>query len=157
MRLLTALDELLRLEVALGDFYRWLSDELGETDPDAAAVFFRLSVQEEGHANLVRYHRRLVRRSVEAPAEIEPFDSVVRGAVERITAFRSSASRPVLLDAVALAAELETLAADSIHARLAAHSPVELGGFVSSLLRDDRRHLEMVEALRRRIEASSAA
>ena len=157
MRLLTALDELLRLEIALGELYRWLSEVFGDSDPDAAAVFFRLSVQEEGHANLIRYHRRLVRRSAEVPAEVEAFDAVVRDAVERIMTFRNSTGRPTLAEAAALAAEVESLAADSIHARLATHSPAELGGFVSSLLRDDRRHLEMVESLRERARPSSAA
>lgn len=57
----------------------------------------------------------------------------------------------------AIAAELESLAADSIHARLAANSPAELGGFIGTLLRDDRRHLEVVEGLRERARASSAA
>jgi hypothetical protein len=157
MHLLTALDELLRLEIALGELYRWLSEIFGESDPDAAAVFFRLSLQEESHANLIRYHRRLVRRSTEISSEVVDFDTIIRTAVERVMTFKNSTGRPTLAEAAQVAAELESLAADSIHAKLAAHSPAELGGFIGSLLRDDRRHLEMVEALRERALRSTAA
>lgn len=157
MQLVTALDELLRLEIALGELYRWLSEVFETADPDAAAVFFRLSVQEEGHANLIRYHRRIIRRSTQAPAEVESFEVVIRAAVERIMVFRNTNGHPTLLAAADLAAELESLAADSIHARLAANSPAELGGFIGTLLRDDRGHLEVVEGLRERALRSTAA
>ncbi len=146
MTLMSILDEMLRLEGAMANLYRWLTGVLAADHPRAAAVFFRLCIQEEGHANLIRYHRRLA-RTVNGSNEIaDDIAAELRQVTARIDELRARSESPTLAEAVEFAIGLEDSAAERIHAQLVSH---RIGGsLVASLLDEDRRHRDVLQKLR---------
>lgn len=155
MTLMSILDDLLRLEVAMGDLYRWLTGVLATDHPQAAAVFFRLCIQEEGHANLVRYHRRLARTVTGSTDDEEGISADLREAVAAVDRFRADHDPPTLHEAIEFAVALEESAAERIHARLVS---ARVGGsLVASLLDEDRRHRDQLRQLQLRHARSAVA
>lgn len=145
MTLMTILDEMLRLETAMADLYRWLTGVLAAEHPRAAAVFFRLCIQEEGHANLIRYHRRLARTVTGSNNVADEIAVELRQAVARVDEFRARSEPTTLTEAVEFSIDLEDSAAERIHAQLVSH---RIGGsLVASLLDEDRRHRDILQQL----------
>jgi rubrerythrin len=156
MTLMSTLDALLRLETAMVDLYARLSEHFANDNPDAAGAFFRLSMQENGHANLIRYHKRISRS--------RPFDGVDLGAIAEqatqlaahVESYRRNGNVS-LGDALEFAILMEDSAAESIHAQLAAQLDRQTASFASTLVKDDQRHLEILKELSVNVKSSSAA
>ncbi len=155
MTLMHTLDELQRLEVAMAQLYRWLTGLYASSHPDAAASFFRLCIQEEGHASLIRYHRRLARSVTGSSERAGVVAPEVREAIDRIDRFRQGTGELPLADAIEFAIAMEDSAAERIHGIMAAEAVG--GSLVESLLDEDRRHRDILVRLQESVAAEAVA
>ncbi len=150
MDIKSLLDRLLQLEIAMRDLYRFLAAVFRD-DHDVAALFHRLEAQEERHANLVRYQRRLVAHNPNRFRDVDVDLGGLEAVLDSIRAFRSGGDRPPLAAAIDLAVELEGSAAERIHGSVVAHSNPELAALMAALGGDDHLHRRLLEDLHDRI------
>lgn len=156
MNILKILDTLQQLELRVAELYRWLADVFA-ADREASGVFFRLSLQEQTHANLIAFQRRVILHGG-GPVAVPDID--LRGVAEviaRVDEFRASTPRPTLEQAVAFAVSLEEGAAEQVHSRLLRGCDSPLATLVRSLAADDLRHKELLGTLTARFARASAA
>jgi hypothetical protein len=150
MDIKSLLDRLLQLEIAMRDLYGFLAAVFRD-EHDVAALFLRLEAQEERHANLVRYQRRLVAHN---PTRFQDVDVDLGGldaALDSIHAFRNGGDRPPLAAAIDLAKELEGSLAERIHGSVVALANPELAALMTALGGDDQLHRRLLEDLHDRI------
>lgn len=136
------------VEHGLAELYGWFAQRF-DHDPVASGMFFRLSLQEQSHVNLVRYGRTLVRRS---PKEFRPVPvngRLIEELRESIETFRGSQDEPTLEDAVRFALRAEVHAAERIHRSVLVDSNPSLAGVVASLACADREHAALLEGFAR--------
>jgi len=150
MDIKSLLDRLLQLEIAMRDLYGFLA-AVFKDEREAAALFVRLRAQEERHANLVKYQRRLVAHNPHRFRDVLTDVGDVDAVLASIHAFRSTDVRPSLGEAIDLAAELEGSAAERIHGSVVARSNPELAGLMAALGGEDDVHRRLLEELHDRI------
>ncbi len=155
MNFTAAMDRLMEFELALGDLYRWLATGFGHR-PEIAKVFGRLSLQEQNHANLVRYQRRMAiaNGSVFLPlvSDLGEIDRLLGEVAE----FRANRPNPSLMEAIAFAKRIERSAAEKLHRTAVEHSNPALAEFIARLAGDDTKHVEMLEELESRFLAKAS-
>lgn len=127
------------LEHSLSDlYYRWALSFEG--DDEAVFVFQKLASEERGHALLVEYQERLALANPDL-YHIGAIDlRSVEEATERVRDLRAR-SAPTLIEAVSIAAELETAAAESHHRNALCKDCPELRRLLGSLGAEDKAHL----------------
>jgi hypothetical protein len=144
------LDKLLEFEVALEDFYKWLSETF-KYDRDVSETFSRLSVQERAHANLIRNERRVATihgsGSLSLAADPEDVDRLLG----LIDAFRGRGNDPDLSMAIEVARTLEGTAALKLHRLTVDAGDPPRTPFLEQLVANDLNHVEMLGELRERI------
>jgi hypothetical protein len=137
---LTLLEE---LEMAVGRLYRRYSEAL-EDDPAASAFFFRLNLEERSHASIIRYQRKIAWQNPNhfTAASLDMHE--VEEAIRKADTLASSPNTPTLAEALAVAAEFESGAAES-HCRIAVETEdASFGRLVGRLGSADKTHAEMV-------------
>ncbi len=149
MEILNLLSALEGVEGGLADLYGWFSERLSD-DGEVSGAFFRLSLQEKSHLNLVRYGRKLARQT---PHDFHPVavdGEVVEELVTAIRGFRERHPEPSVADAIRFALWAEGHAAERIHRTVLVDSNPSLAGVVASLASADREHQATLETLARR-------
>ncbi len=156
MTILKLLDALQQLELQVAELYRWLADEFAD-DREATGVFFRLSLQEETHANLIAFQRRMILHA-SGPVPVPDIDiRAVAEVSQQLREFRARHPHPTLEEALSFAASLEDTAAERVHTRILTGAESPLKALVSSLAADDLRHRELLGTLQARFARQSAA
>jgi hypothetical protein len=156
MKLMTLLINLRGFEGDLAELYEHLAKAFTD-DPEAAALFSHLSLDEWEHVARVDYQRKLVRSSPEAFGEVDSALESIEGARALAARIRSHASPPSVTEAVILAWHFETSAAEA-HIRTAMrHANPGTASLLDALGRADIAHLDLVEtfAINRRIPISA--
>lgn len=110
MHIAKVLEHLERLERKTGDLYEWLSTVFAD-DPEAAGFFFRVSVDETAHANLIGYQRRLVTQNSRLFKDVS-VDLEGLGEVLAKVDSLMSGTPPSLEEALKVALEIEGSAAE---------------------------------------------
>ena len=144
--IVTVLDALVELEEALRDLYLWLS-EIYSRDPFSSGVFYRLSLKEASHVNLVRCQRRIVLERTGHPVRVEVDMSEAHALIREIRTFRMQSEEPHLDDAVRFAMAIEIGAADRVHTAETADRDPDTQQLVRVLSADDRKHHEVLKKL----------
>ncbi len=141
----SALQVFEELENVMAELYEWYASVFAG-DADAAAVFFRLAMEERNHARMVLHVRRASRQN---PGAGEIDRTVIDGVAEMVEKARRfmSADASPLAAAIAFALELELGAAEG-HLRdaLKGANP-EMARLLESLGADDRAHAGKLERL----------
>ena len=145
MNLAAVLNALEGVEHGLAELYGWLA-QLFDHDAAASGMFFRLSLQEQSHVNLLRYGRSLVRHSPKEFRAVPVDRALIEELVTRIHAFRSTQPGPTLEEAVVFAFRAESHAAERIHRAVLVDASPSLAGVVASLACADREHAALLEA-----------
>ena len=145
--ILTVLDALVQFEEALRDLYITLSD-LYAQDSIASGIFYRLSLKEAAHVNLVKYNRRLAHENAGNLRHIEIDVSEIKELLTKIREFKGRADAPRLEESVDFAIELESVAGDRVHQELMAHRNPDIARMLRALANDDRKHLEILQKLK---------
>lgn len=149
MEILKLLSGLESVEGSLAELYTWLSECLA-SDAEVAGVFFRLSLQEESHVNLVRYGRKLARRTAGRFRPVTTGAEPVTELLAAIGSFREGHPEPTVEDALRFALWAESHAAERIHRTVVVEANPSLSGVVASLAAADREHRAMLEVVARR-------
>jgi rubrerythrin len=142
--ILTVLDALVQFEENLRDLYVWLSDVYSR-DPVASGTFYRLSLKEASHVNLVKYQRRLVHENAANLRYIEVDVSEIRQILGGVREFRRRPDAPQLEEALDFTIELEMAAAERVHTTATAHQDPGIETLMGRLAGDDRKHYEILK------------
>ncbi len=139
MQILKMLTRLEKLETDMARLYEWFSHVFRE-DEAAAAFFYGVSVEEEVHANIVRYQRRLVSQNIKnftgADFDLSPIEKTLFD----IAAIRAE-TPPSLEEALTYAVELEHGIAEEHYRTILKKGNPEIEGLLKSLGAFDLRHL----------------
>ncbi len=156
--ILAALKTLSQLEEGLADLYERYSRVHAE-DPEAAALFFRMSSQERTHASMVEYQKRLVRQNPELFSGVLFDGEGVPRVSAAIEIARIRASYSSLEEAVITSGIFESEAAEAHYRSAIRGDAPELSRLLEGLADSDRRHRAELEifALRRRIQIDMPA
>ncbi|MBZ5588335.1 MAG: hypothetical protein LAO05_07210 [Acidobacteriia bacterium] len=146
MNKLYALDVLQRFETHLGDLYQLFAERL-QNDPEVAALFGRMALDEYGHAELVGYQRRMVEQEPKLLESLDLDEREIYLATAQVKEARNAAPTLKAEDAVGRALSFETAAAD-YHFRMAKRQiQADLGEFLVHLGRADEEHQARLERL----------
>lgn len=143
MHILKVLYPLRKLESRISELYEWFSRIFAD-DTEAASLFYRISIDETAHADLVRYQERLASRNNELFGEIPVDIAVVDSTLEMVTSVLSGPP-PSLEQAVRIALDIESSAAESHYRATIAHAAPDISRLLSSLRGFDNRHREIFE------------
>ncbi len=130
-----------QFEEKLGELYSWLAD-VHAADLSAAAMFRRLALDEKSHAAQVEYQRRLARQNPRLFGQVELDLAEIYRVLDRILKIRADLTPPVVDDAVRIALELESSAADYHFRNVVAQLDPNMARLLGSLGRADRQHYE---------------
>ncbi|MBI5639925.1 MAG: DnaJ domain-containing protein [Nitrospirae bacterium] len=144
MNILKALDQLEKIEMRIGHLYEWFSENLKD-DPEAAAFFYRMSIDESAHANLVKYQRRLVSRNMKLFGSLEIDLDGVQKEIARVEAILSGEPLPAEA-AVKIALEIENSAAETHYRSAIEKAESGIANLLGSLNFLDCKHVGVFEA-----------
>jgi rubrerythrin len=130
------------LEERIGDLYQWFA-ELFADDDEARALFERLSKDEDGHANIVRFQRRMLMKNKGLHRQVDVDLEQIKELMTKIARARED-DPPSLEDALILASRLEADACE-YHYRSLFDPETDMGRMVLSLGRSDQQHLEILQ------------
>jgi rubrerythrin len=111
-------------------------------DREASGLFYRLSLDEKSHEELVRYQNRLVKKSPEHFAEAEADMVAIEEAVSKVKTALNRSTEPSLEEAVMFAIDLEGSAIEGYHRSLMKQSNQEAARLVDSLGTETNDHLQ---------------
>lgn len=144
MKVLSALTEIGNLESEVSEFYGWLS-LVFDDDSEASGFFYRLSMQERSHANLISYAKKLVHRSPRDFTDIE----LDLGAVEELRTmvgdFRKNNPKPPLSEVLEMAMRIESHHAEKILRSSVIQSNPKIADLMNSLAVADSEHFELLK------------
>jgi hypothetical protein len=140
MHILKMLGPLEELETKMADLYDWFSHAFRK-DEEATAFFYRVSVEEVVHANIIRYQRRLVSKNPKSFGEITIDASLIEKTLSEIAALRNLAPYPELEDALRNAIGLEHCLAEEHYRTALVMANPEVSNLLRSLGAFDLRHI----------------
>jgi len=143
MHIMKVLDPLEKLETKISELYEWFSG-IYSYDAEAASFFFRISIDETAHANLVKYEKRLAVLNSKLFAEVSLDPVVVTDALETVTSVLSAAP-PILEEAVKISLDIEKSAAEAHFRAAIAQAMPDISRLLKSLGGFDNRHIEVFE------------
>jgi rubrerythrin len=135
---------MIELETELGGLYGGWA-EVFEADEEAAFLFFKLSCEEKGHANLVDYHRRVVQKARELDVEVEVDLAGLRATIAGIREVRGASTPPSIVEALAIALRLEFSAAEGHNRNALRVANAGMTRLLRSLGGEDEAHLTRLE------------
>jgi rubrerythrin len=136
-------------ERSISELYLGLSERY-RGDEEAASVFFRLALEEQTHVSLIEYQRRLARWNPDLFGEVEVDLSEILETTSRVQQLRDASTAPTLAEAVKIALELESGAAE-YHARNAvAQANPTIAQLLGSLSSGDRLHISSLRSFAER-------
>ena len=138
-----------KFEAKMADLYRVYS-ELYATDVEAASLFYRLSLEEKNHVNVISYQKRVVSQNPKLFGEVELDAEAIQEEIAAVEALAKVRVTPPVDEALRTALELENGAAER-HFRLAAiQSNPDAAKHLMSLGTVDKRHFEALKAFAKR-------
>jgi rubrerythrin len=135
---------LIKFARASADLYFFWAETF-QADPEAAAVWGKMAREETGHANLVVYQRRVLRKSAGLLGEVD-------AAMDEVTLLTDIVHRALdgtphkLDEAVRLASWIEASAAGSELQSALTQSDPGIQKLLEHLGTDDRMHVERLKA-----------
>jgi rubrerythrin len=144
MQILAVLSAIGRVEAGVGEFYQWLSEVFAD-DIEASGFFFRMSMQEKSHANLVSFSKKLVHRDPSGFEEVDIDLGQVDDLLASIAAFQENNTSPSLADALLFAMKIESHGAENIHRSIIIQSNPEVASVINSLAKADNAHYELLK------------
>ena len=138
-----------KFEAKMADLYRVYS-ELYATDAEAASLFYRMSLEEKNHVNVISYQKRVVSQNPKLFGEVELDAEAIQEEIATVEALAKVRVTPPVDEALRTALELENGAAER-HFRLAAiQSNPDAAKHLMSLGTADKQHYEALKAFARR-------
>jgi rubrerythrin len=146
MNILNALDAIEKLEQKLAELYAFFQ-ELFIADKIVSGVLFKMALEEKGHADLVQYQRRTVRKDPglfnEVTIDVEEINRIISDADAIIKAVPA----PSIDEALKAALQFEQSAAEYHYKTAMEQANPELAGLLKNLAGVDNGHLESLKNL----------
>ncbi|NWF98561.1 MAG: hypothetical protein HXY52_06480 [Nitrospirae bacterium] len=149
MQILNTLDEILKLELKLMDLYAFFSKLFNE-DKEAASVFFKLSLDEKGHAELVQYQKRIVSKNLNDFLEVSINIEEIREIISKAENIMKSTVPITLEESIKLALLFEKNAAEYHYKSAVEQSNPEFAKFLNNLASVDNEHFDSIKKLAER-------
>lgn len=143
MHILKALDPLEKLEDRIARLYEWFSENLKD-DAEASAFFYRMSIDESAHANLVRYQRRVVSKNMKLFGDVDLDLGGIQKEIARIEAILAGPP-PLVEEAVRISLDIENNAAETHYRNTVEKASSSIATLLTSLSAFDCKHCEVVE------------
>lgn len=141
-KILHALEE---LEDVAAQLYEKLSEHFKD-NKEASFFFYKMSLDEISHRDLVKYQQKLVKRSAKDDfADIDIDISDIYALTARITQILSSSEMPSLNDAVKFAIEIESSAVEKHYRTAMKKANPDLAILLDSLGSSDKVHLTRLQ------------
>lgn len=144
MHILNILDEIAKLELKLMELYNFFCD-IFKKDEDAYSVFFKLSLDEKSHAELVQYQKRVVRKNLNDFSEVSINIDEIRNIITKSDKIIKSPTPPTLEEAIKLALRFEKSAAEYHYKSAMEQSNPEFASFLNNLASVDNDHFEILK------------
>lgn len=142
--ILTILNTLEELETAMRDLYKWLSTHF-QDDESLSAFFRRMSAEEEAHAGLVRYQKRLVRQNPDSMDTVSVDFEEVREVIAFVQSHLTKKPDLTPREALKLATTLESLDEERLYRSVILETLPELETLIHNLTRNDAEHVHVLE------------
>lgn len=152
--IMTVLNMLEEIEITMKNLYHWISEEFSD-DPELYRFFHRMSREEETHAGMVRYQKRLIRQNPDSFDEVSADLSELREFLQFISSILQK--RPLLTPekALNLAINLEEMDEERMYRDVVVESYPELKELIHSLTQSDKEHCVFLKDFTRRYMGSS--
>jgi rubrerythrin len=141
MHILGVLDLLEKLETKISELYEWFSRNYAY-DAGATSLFYRISIDEIAHANLVRYEKKLAVQNSKIFSEIHLDVVEISTTLEKVISVLSG-TPPSLEQAVKISLDIENSAAEAHYRNAIAKATPEISRLLKNLGGFDSRHLEV--------------
>ena len=156
MTILSLLGLLEKAELEMAALYEWLSHAF-EHDAEASGLFFRMAMQENAHARLLRYGKSLVRQAPGHFADVELDAVAIDRLLAAIRATRSEAGPLSLENAVRRTLQFEDGPVEAAHRSILTSSNRDVSGLIRQLLAADEDHATGLRAFAERRGLAVAA
>jgi rubrerythrin len=144
MNIINALDEIEKLEQKLAELYTYFR-ELFIADKIVSAVFFKMALEEKGHADLVQYQRRTARKNPalfkEVTVDVEEINRIISDADAVIKAVPATSMN----NALKAALQFEQSAAEYHYKTSIVQSNPELAALLKNLAGVDKDHFDSLK------------
>lgn len=146
MDIFKVLDAIEKVELKISELYKYFN-KLFADEKGAAALFFRMSLDEQSHADLIKYQRRLARQNKNLSKDIEMDISRVDKLISEIDNIIGSHKPLSLGEAIKLSIEIENDIME-YHGRHAMIKTVtEVAELLKNLFGEDHKHIELLKEL----------
>ena len=142
--ILTILNTLEELETGMRDLYGWLSTHF-EGEPELARFFRKLSAEEEAHAGLVRYQKRLVRQNPDSIEDVSADLEEIREVIALVNGYLDRKPDMTPHHALKLAMDLESLDEERLYRNVILETLPDLESLIQNLTRNDEAHVKDLE------------
>ncbi len=146
--ILTVLNMLEEIETAMKNLYLWISEKFPE-DPEIYRFFQRMSREEETHAGMVRYQKRLIRQNPDSFEDVSVDLSELREFLDFVSAIPQRESIPTPEKALELAIRLEGMDEERMYRSVIIESYPELRELIQNLTRSDEEHCAFLKKFTR--------
>ncbi len=140
VNVITILSRIEELEGGLAEVYEWLSGQFHDS-ADVSGFFFRLSLDEKAHRDLVRYQVRMVRGDRKLFPDVEADLQAVDFVLHKVKQFRDSGS-PTLQHSLRFAVDVESSVAEHYVSTALGRSNPAIAGLIENLSRASSGHLK---------------
>lgn len=146
MNIFKVFDAIEKVELKISELYKYFN-KLFTDEKGAAALFFRMSLDEQSHADLIKYQRRLARQNKNLSKDIEMDISRVDKLISEIDNIIGSHKPLSLGEAIKLSIEIENDIME-YHGRHALIKTVpEVAELLKNLFGEDHKHIELLKEL----------
>jgi rubrerythrin len=149
MTILSLLGLLEKAELEMAALYEWLSHAF-EHDAEASGLFFRMAMQENAHARLLRYGKSLVRQAPGQFVNVEFDAAAINRLLAAIRATRGAAGKLSLQDAVRRTLEFEAGPVEAAHRSILVSSNPGVTDLIRQLSVADEEHAAGLRAFAKR-------
>lgn len=149
MQILNVLDEIEKLELKLMDLYTFFTN-LFKDDKDVSSSFFKLGLDEKGHAELVKYQKRIVRKNLNNFLDVSININEIHEIILKAEDIMKSPTPPSLEESIKLALLFEKSAAEYHYKSAMEQSNPEFASFLNNLASVDNDHFDTIKKLAER-------
>lgn len=140
MNLFLFLKSLEDLELGVSKLYQRFSGDCA-SDGEASSLFYRLCIEERGHASLLRYQRRLIKRNPQLFESVSLEEGPIEEMTRRVGGLLRDPRRMALGEVVRAAVKIESSAAEHHHQTALLQSNPEMAKLLGALGAGDNQHL----------------
>lgn len=149
MTIISLIGLLERVELEMAALYEWLSNAF-EHDAEASGLFFRMAMQENAHARLLRYGKSLVRQAPGQFVNVEFDAAAINCLLAAIEETRRAAGQLSLHDAVRRTLQFEDGPVESAHRSILISSNPGVSDLIHRLAVSDEEHAAALRAFAKR-------